>query len=271
MSHRPLVALVLLLTLALPARAAEIVGHRGASADAPENTMSSFKLGYAQDADADELDIHLTKDGKVVVIHDYDTKRVGGVDWKVVDQTFDEIRKVNVAAFGKWKEKSLTERVPTLAEVLAIVPKGKRLFIEIKVHQEILPALEQVLREAPTTPQQTAIITFYYDVAAAAKKRFPDRAVYWLVGKDKETKEFPKVDDLIRKAREASLDGLDVEYHFPLDYETVKRVKAAGLRLYVWTLDDARKARELITAGIDGVTTNRPGALRMELDDNPKP
>ncbi len=252
--------------IACAAPAAEIIAHRGASADAPENTMASFKTGYEQRADADELDIHLTKDGKIVVIHDSDTKRTGGVDKKVVAQTFDEIRTVNVGAFGPWQGKGFTEKLPTLDEVLAIVPKGKRLFIEIKVHGEILPALAETLRRAPTAADQTVIITFYLDVAAAAKKMFPDRQVYWLVGKDKKTKDFPKVDDVIRQARKASLDGIDVEYHFPLDAATVQRIKAAGLKIHVWTCDDAPTARKLIEAGIDGVTTNRPGALRRELE-----
>src|SRR3954447_14193489 len=126
-------ALVLVL-FAMNAHAVEIIGHRGASADAPENTVASEKLGYQQRADGGELDIHLTKDGKVVVIHDYDTKRVAGVDRKVVDQTFDEIRKLNAGAWGGWAGKGFSEKIPTLDEILAIVPKGKKIYIEIKVH-----------------------------------------------------------------------------------------------------------------------------------------
>src|SRR6476661_8305886 len=80
-------------------RATEVVAHRGASFDAPENTLASFKLGYEQKADADELDIHLTKDGKIVVIHDFTTKRTGSVDKKILDQTFDEVRAQNVGNF----------------------------------------------------------------------------------------------------------------------------------------------------------------------------
>src|SRR5689334_4730207 len=82
-----------------PILAADIVGHRGASHDAPENTLASFKLGYQQNADADELDIYLTKDGKIVVMHDADTGRTGGVKKKVVDQTFAELRTQDI---GKW-------------------------------------------------------------------------------------------------------------------------------------------------------------------------
>ena len=268
------IAVTAMLTLMLvPATsAAEIVGHRGASADAPENTLASFKLGYQQNADADELDIHLTKDGKIVVIHDYDTKRVGGVDKKVLEQTFDEIRAINVGAFGKWAGKGFVEKVPTLDEVLALIPTGKKLLIEIKVHQEILPALAETLKRATVKPEQTIIITFYLEVAEAAKKMFPDRKVYWLHGyaKDKKTGKFPELDDVIAKAKRAGVDGVDLEHHFPLDAAAIKKIKSAGLECHVWTLDDLAKARELIKAGVDSITTNRPGDLRHELQATPQ-
>jgi glycerophosphoryl diester phosphodiesterase len=82
------------------ARGAEIIAHRGASADAPENTVASMRLGYAQAADGGEVDVHLSKDGKVVVIHDYDTMRVAEVGRQVVDQSFEEIRELDVGGFG---------------------------------------------------------------------------------------------------------------------------------------------------------------------------
>src|SRR4029079_18162257 len=108
------------------ASAVEIIAHRGASADAPENTVASEKLGYQQGAGGGELDIHLTKDGRIVVIHDYDTKRVAGVERKVVDQTFDEIRRLNAGAWGEWAGRGFNEKIPTLDEILAIVPKGRK-------------------------------------------------------------------------------------------------------------------------------------------------
>src|SRR5664279_768363 len=79
--------------------AVEIIGHRGASFDAPENTLASFKLGYQQKADADELDIYLTKDGKIIVIHDGTTGRTTGVTNKIATQTFDDLRRLEA---GQW-------------------------------------------------------------------------------------------------------------------------------------------------------------------------
>jgi glycerophosphoryl diester phosphodiesterase len=260
-------ALCLGLLVSPVARAVDIVGHRGASADAPENTVGSWKLGYAQGADACELDIHLTKDGKIIVSHDATTKRTAGVDKKIAETNFDELRKLDVGKWGKWAGKGFSEKMPTLDEALALVPPGKRLLIEIKTHAEIMPALEEVIRRTPLKPEQTVFISFQYDAAAAAKKAFPDRQTYLLADwkQDKKTGKFPDLDELIAKAKAAKLDGLDLSYKFPLDGATVKKIHDAGLQCHVWTVDDAAKARELAAAGVDSITTNRPGALRAEL------
>ena len=259
-------ALVLVL-FAMNAHAVEIIGHRGASADAPENTVASEKLGYQQGADGGELDIHLTKDGKVVVIHDYDTKRVAGVDRKVVDLTFAEIRKLNAGAWGEWAGKGFDEKIPTLDEILAVVPKGKKIYIEIKVHNEILPALDECLKRAKLSPDQTPIITFYLDVAEAAKKKWPQLKVYWLYDwkQDKQTGKFPDLDELIEKTKQAGLDGLDLNHNFPLDAGAIKKIHDAGLQIGVWTLDDPVKARQLVKDGIDSITTNKPAMMRQTL------
>jgi glycerophosphoryl diester phosphodiesterase len=251
----------------MPATSVEIIAHRGASADAPENTLAAFKLGYAQGADGVELDIHLTKDGKIVAIHDDDTERVAGVARRVADQTLAEIRGLDVGSFGKWKDKGFVERVPTLDEVLALVPAGRKLYIEIKCGAEILPALADGLYGSSLTTRQTVIITFHSEVVRAAKKMFPGRQVYWLVGYDKDdrTGKYPELDDLILIAKAENADGLNLEHEFPLDEAAVRKVHRAGLKCVVWTLDDAIKARALIRAGVDAITTNRPGALRREL------
>ena len=113
---------------AAPVQATEIIGHRGASDDAPENTVAAFKLGYTQGADGCELDFHATKDHRLIVIHDGTTKRVADVDKKVSEQTFDELRALEVGQWGKWKGKGFTEKLPTLNEALATIPEGRKLY-----------------------------------------------------------------------------------------------------------------------------------------------
>ncbi len=240
----------------------EIVGHRGACNDAPENTLSSFKLGYQQKADADELDIYLTADGKVVVMHDPNTLRTSGVSMGIAQSTFEQLRTLDIGQTGPWAGKGFSEKIPALEEVLALIPEGKRLFIEIKCGPEVLPELEKVLQRAGKKPGQTALIGFDYTTMAQAKKRFPHLQTYWLVGK---AKTGPSVDELINQAKAANLDGLDLQSAFPIDRDFAARVHSAGLKLYTWTVDDAAVARAEAQAGVDGVTTDRPGWLREQL------
>src|SRR5580700_5266452 len=161
-----IIAAMLTLALVTPrSEAVEIIGHRGASEDAPENTLASFRLAWTQNADAAETDVYLSKDGEIVVIHDANTRRVGGRDGKVVDQTLAELKQLDI---GRWKgEQWAGERIPTLAELLAIIPEGKRLFIEIKCGPEIVPQLVEVIRKAHKRPEQTCLIGFSYEVMQA--------------------------------------------------------------------------------------------------------
>ena len=93
----------------MTAHAVEIIAHRGASYDAPENTVAAFKLGWKQNADAVELDIWLSKDGKIVCLHDDNTKRTAGVDKAVADQTLAELRMLDAGSLKgtKWKGEKL--------------------------------------------------------------------------------------------------------------------------------------------------------------------
>src|SRR5262245_65624278 len=102
----------------------EIIAHRGASHDAPENTLAAVRLAWEQGADAVEVDVQLSKDGKLVVIHDDNTKRSGGFARKVRAQTLDELRRLDV---GRWKGKRWAgEKIPTLDVVLEAVRSEER-------------------------------------------------------------------------------------------------------------------------------------------------
>lgn len=244
----------------------EIVGHRGASYDAPENTLVALRLGWEQQADAVEFDVHLSKDGQIVLSHDADTKRAAGVDKKVVDQTYEELRKLDV---GAWKDKKYTgEPMPLLSEALALTPSGKRVFIEVKCGVEVMPELQRVLAKTSRPASETAIISFSQDVVAAAKKTLPHCKAYWIVSvkRDKQSGEWNhSVDSLIRTAKELHADGLDLSACDLIDRGFGDQVKASGLELLVWTVNDVKVARQMIAAGVEGITTDRPLWLREHL------
>jgi glycerophosphoryl diester phosphodiesterase len=259
------------LLLALPASPVaagmppvEIIAHRGASYDAPENTLAAIKLAWRQKADAAEFDVFLSKDGKIVVLHDRDTKRVAGVDRKVVDQTAAELRQLDV---GRWKgPQFIGEKIPFLEEMLATVPPGKRVFVEVKCGAEIVPELDRLLRASRLKPEQTAVISFHAEVIAAVKKARPDLEAYWIVSlKPAKDKKLPTAEELIARAKEIAADGLDLSASEVLDRPFAAKVKAANLKLYVWTVNDLPLARRMIEIGADGITTDRPGWLRAGL------
>ena len=244
----------------------EIVAHRGASFDAPENTLAAFKLGWAQNADAVELDIMLSKDGRIVVIHDQDTKRLAGVDRPVVGQTLAELRSLDV---GRWKDVKFTgEKPPLLSEVLATIPDGRRLFIEVKCGAEVVPELVRELKAAGKKPEQTAIIGFSADAMAAVKQALPHLEVYWIVNikpDPKSDKQPLSVDELIVTAQRIKADGLDLSACDTIDKAFGDKVRSAGLRFAVWTVNDPAVARAMQAAGVQSLTTDRPGWMREQL------
>ena len=239
--------------------AVEIVGHRGASFDAPENTVSAIKLAWEQGADGAEFDIYLTRDGKIVVCHDKDLKRTGRNNALIVESTLADLRKLDV---GTWKNPMFAgEKIPTIAEIFATVPKGKKVYIEVKCGPEIVPELVRELQAAKLPPELTPVISFDASVIAAMKAARPDVPAYWLVDVKKE----PDAEKVIQKAKEIHADGLDLSAKPELDQAFAAKVKAAGLRLDVWTVNDVAVAKRMIEIGAQGITTDRPAWLREQL------
>lgn len=245
--------------MAVEPLAVEIVGHRGASFEAPENTVSALKLAWEQGADGAEFDIYLTRDGKIVACHDKDLKRTAGSELRIVESNLDELRLLDV---GKWKNaKYAGEKIPTLAEMLATVPKGKRVYIEVKCGPEIIPELMRELSASSLPAASTPIISFNAQVIAAAKAARAEVPAYWLV----DVKQDSQAEKLIEKAHAIHADGLDLSSKPELDMSFAAKVKGAGLRLDVWTVNDVAVARRMIAIGAQGITTDRPGWLREQL------
>ncbi len=244
----------------------ELIAHRGASHDAPENTLAAFHLAWRERADAAECDVHLTRDGEVVVIHDDDTRRTTGARGKVSERTLAELQTLDA---GRWKARQFAgERLPTLAQVLDTIPRSKRLFIEIKSGPQTVAPLVAVLKRSSVKPKQLAIIGFALPVMQLAKRTLPRVPVY--LGAESRLRLLKRTwpvspAKLIQAALDAGLDGLDVDARGPVDSAFVEHVHAANLKLFVWTVNNAAHARRLAGAGVDGITTNRPAWLREKL------
>lgn len=252
--------------LGLASGATEIIAHRGASYDAPENTIAAFKLGVEQKADAIELDMYLTRDGKVVCAHDKTTSRTtsGKTNFTVSETDYAELAKLDV---GSWKaSKYAGEKMPLLEDVLKQHPKGTGLFLEMKSYKELVPELERILR-ASDHMKSITIICFDLPACEEAKRRMPEVPVYWLIGqtKNKKTGAIEPIDPKwIEQTKKAGLDGLNLDSKI-ITPEFAADIQKAGLKLYAWTVDDPEEAKRLVSLKVLGITTNRPKFLRDVL------
>jgi len=258
----------LALLAALPGSAADIVAHRGASQDAPENTLAAFHTAWQKGADAIEGDFLLTKDGRIVCLHDASTKRTTGnaSDLTISQSNFDQLTHLDV---GSWKDPRWhQQRIPTLEEVLATVPPGKKILIEIKCGPEILDPLKKTLARASLNHDQTIIISFNADVIAAVKKYLPHRKAYWLTGfkEDKKTGQWaPTLAEILDTLKKTGADGLDVQANPQITREMIQQVHQAGYEVHVWTVDDPQQARHWADLGVQSITTNQPWLIRDAL------
>jgi glycerophosphoryl diester phosphodiesterase len=256
------------LIMAIPALGVEIVGHRGASADAPENTVASYKLAWAQGADAIEGDYWLTADKKVICIHDGTTDRTTGVKGKVTAMTLAQLRALDA---GAWKgERFKGEKLPLLEEVLATVPPKGKLLLELKSGPDIVPEMKRIVDASGLKPSQVVVISFNEKAIVAAKQAALGGKWLWLYDfKKKDGKWTATQDEIVARTKALGVDGLDVGYREEcgeiVNAELARKLKANGLEFHAWTVDSAELARKLVDAGVMSITTNRPGELRKEL------
>lgn len=244
----------------------EIIAHRGASHDAPENTLSSVRLAWRRGSPSVEIDVYLSRDNQVILYHDKTTKRIGGRDRPVTDQTLEELRQLDV---GSWKdEKYAGEMIPTLGQVLKTVPRGGRIFIEIKDEPRIVPHVASLLKAWKHTADRAVVIAFSYDVVVAMKEAMPDLPIYWLIKfkRDDDSQSWkPDPETVIQQTVKAQLDGININMSELISSDLVRRVHDRGLGFYVWTVDDPADGQRLLDAGVDGITTNRPRWLARKL------
>ncbi len=254
----------------------KIIAHRGASGDAPENTLAAFHLAWKRNADGIEGDFFLTKDGEIVCIHDATTKRTaaGRIDLKVAQSTLAELRKLDV---GSWKAaKFAGERIPTLREVLKTVPRRKEIFIEVKCGPEIVPVLKrQLATNTSVKPEQISIIAFKESVIAECRREMPHLKANWLVSfnKDKKTGKWgPTTDSVFATLRLLGKCGLGTRAEPKVvDTRFAQRLRNAGHAFHCWTVNDVSLAKTFRDLGVASITTDFPAVIRQALKKKPAP
>ena len=243
-----------------PRSSVEVIAHRGASALAPENTLGAVRLAWELGADAVEIDVHLSANRQLVVIHDETLDRTAGRGGRVGDLTAEELSRIDVGSwFGtEWE----AERVATLREIIATVPDGKRLFVELKCESAAVDALAGPLADVAEAPQKVALIGFDRDLMRAVKQRYSKHKAF-LVAEQKLDGQVwrPTVDELIVAAMDAGLDGLDLSNTLAVDREAVNQIHEAGLSCCVWTVNSLDDVRRLIEAGVESLTMDDPRLL----------
>lgn len=252
-------------------RTPAIVGHRGASAHAPENTLAAFRLAFERGADAIEGDFRLTRDGYIVAMHDRELARTTGDPRPVSDVVLEELQTLDAGTWGRWRTEGFAgEPIPTLAEVLAIVPEGRGILIEIKDSPRIVEPLVATLDASGLAPEQVTVIAFDAEVVESLKRRAPGRRALLLTSfKEDDGTWRPSVAEVVATARRIRADGVDVKAEPAVVTPAfAAAVRQAGLELHVWTVNDAALAKRLAAIGVDSITTDRPGEIREVLADS---
>jgi glycerophosphoryl diester phosphodiesterase len=235
------------------------IAHRGASYLAPENTVASAKLAWELGADAVEIDVHLTKDNRVMVIHDKNTRNTcsGKKTLTIADTPSMLLRDLDA---GIWKgEEFKGEKIPFLSEIMETVPSGKTLVIEIKCGDEIMPALKRVI-EKSGKQDQIVFISFNWQTILSVHQAFPENKCYWLSSSKHGLK------NRMEQASAEGLDGVNLKYSI-IDEEIMAFAKTLNLEVLTWTVDDPQEALKLTKLGVTGITTNRPKWLKEEMNN----
>ncbi len=233
-----------------------IIAHRGVSFDLPENSLPAFNISWNHAADGIEGDFHLTKDGAIVCIHDEDTGRVCKQNLIVRDSTLKELKALDLDYKGT---EYLQIKIPTLAEVLEILPDGKKIFIEVKCGSEIVKPLLGELSRSKLNSNDAVIISFDEEVIKEFKLIAPNYRSLLLYSYEVGC----NINNLIDVMRNIKADGLSTDNE--LSKTLVEQTINAGFEYHSWTIDSIHVAQKLINWGSSSITTNKPGHLIQQL------
>jgi glycerophosphoryl diester phosphodiesterase len=246
-----------------------LVAHRGAQLEFPENTLGAFRRAWELGVECVELDMHVSKDDVVVIIHDKTTKRTAGMDRAVADQTLAELRALD-AGRG--------EKIPTLAEVLDSIPAGRTLFLELKSSSATIPSVTRTIAANDPRPRggKLALQAFDPDTLTALAKALPGVPAYWTVDPpvhdpsvprpsgggtenadhgDKRVLPYPR--EVIAEAKARGFAGLALDYRAVTD-DFLVAAREAELLVDVWTINEPAELTRWLAKDVRWVETDRP-------------
>ena len=239
----------------------DIIGHRGASEDAPENTLAAIEEAWKQQADGVEIDVRMSSDGRLVCIHDNNLFRTTGKNGLIENTSLKEIKKLDA---GSWRGKEWTNSmIPSLEEVLEKIPEGKQIFIEIKCGIEIINELIKSIKTSKIDLAMVSIISFNKDVLERIKRAIPRITANFLISFDN-NRPFD-VNLLTSQIEKAGLDGCGVQAHPCLTKHLVDSLKDINKKVHVWTVDQPEQAKLYYKLGLSSITTNTPGKIKSIL------
>ena len=226
-----------------------VVAHRGASSLAPENTLASVLKAMELGADHCEIDVQLTKDGEVVLLHDSLLKRTAGNAGSLSEYNLDELREFEV---GSWFGQEFSgEPIPTLTEVIRAI-KGKMLLnIEIKVPREETDIVRKVVDiiHSEGIRKKCIVTSFGRSIVEKIKELDPRITTGFIF-----SQKYPP--DVF----EGNWDALSCNYKV-VNADFVAKVREFKKKIFVWTVDDEEDMKRLIELEVDGIITNRPQDL----------
>jgi len=228
-----------------------VIAHRGASGERPENTLAAYELAVAQGADMIEIDLHLTRDGGVVVTHDEDLAGLGGKG-EIAEATLATVRGLDAGG---------GERVPLLDEVLDAFGERIAFNIELKrgrhgdyagLEQAVLAAVQQ-----RSLLEETLFSSFFDPVLARLREQALAARVALLI-----SRRYPQ--HAVERACALGAEALNPEAPITTP-ALVEEAHAAGLAVYVFTVDQPAEMERLLDMGVDGLFTNHPARMRALL------
>lgn len=241
-----------------------VTAHRGNSSEFPENTLPAFESGIEIEADWIELDIFTTKDGKLVVIHDRTTQRVGDKNLVVPDSTYNQLLTVDVATdFRKRMQKTIDEcpmqKIPLLEDVLKLVMKQNRTRVSIQPKMDCVAeavALVKRLNAESWVGFNDGNLQYMLEV----KRLAPEIPVFWDRGADTD------IEEDIQTAKHHGFESL-VLHHSGVTLKNIQIVKSAGLEFGAWTVNDRAAMERLLNMGVERLYTDHPRMLQKLKKD----